>query len=108
MNTVLGASGQVGSAVVSNLLRDRQPVKGVIRDKKKAARLKKAGAVVAVADIHDEAALIESLKDATSVLVLTPESGEEYDMLSDTREVLQNYRSAVEKSPVKKIVGISS
>jgi hypothetical protein len=31
MNTILGASGQVGSAVVADLLKNRQPVKGVIR-----------------------------------------------------------------------------
>jgi uncharacterized protein YbjT (DUF2867 family) len=108
MNTILGASGQVGWAVTTNLLKNRQPVKGVIRNEKKAGKLKKAGAAVAVADIHDEAALTASFKDATTVLVLTPETGEEQDMINDTRSVLQNYRSAVEKSPVKKIIGISS
>jgi uncharacterized protein YbjT (DUF2867 family) len=108
MNTILGASGQVGSAVVANLVRDRQPVKGVVRDKQKASKLKKVGAEVAVADIHDESALVDSFKDATAVMVLTPESGAERDLLADTREVLRNYRNAVAKSPVKKIVGISS
>lgn len=108
MNTVLGASGQVGSAVVNNLLKNRQPVKGVVRNAKKGDRLLKAGAAVAVADIHDEAALTASLKDATAVFVLTPETGEEPDMMDDTRAVLQNYRKAVEQSPVKKIVGLSS
>jgi uncharacterized protein YbjT (DUF2867 family) len=108
MNTILGASGQVGWAVVTNLLKNRQPVKGVIRNEKKAGRLKKAGAAVALADIHDEAALTASFKDATTVMVLTPETGEEEDMINDTRSVLRNYRSAVEKSPVKKIIGISS
>jgi uncharacterized protein YbjT (DUF2867 family) len=108
MNTVLGASGQVGSAVVDNLLKNRQPVRGVIRNKKKAARLKKAGAAVAVADIHDESALTASFRDATAVLVLTPETGEEPDLMKDTRAVLQNYRKAVEKSSARKIVGLSS
>lgn len=108
MNTILGASGQVGSAVVANLLKNRQPVRGVIRNKKKADKLKKAGAAVALADIHDEPALTTSFKGATAVLVLTPESGEEKDMMADVRSVLQNYRSAAEKSAVKKIIGLSS
>jgi uncharacterized protein YbjT (DUF2867 family) len=108
MNTILGASGQVGGAVAINLLKNRQPVKGVFRNEKKTDKLKKAGAAVALADIHDEAALTASFKDATTVLVLTPETGEEQDMIKDTRSVLQNYRSAVEKSPVKKIIGLSS
>jgi uncharacterized protein YbjT (DUF2867 family) len=108
MNTILGASGQVGSAVVSNLLKSREPVKGVIRDKKKANDLKKKGAAVAIADIHDKDALADSFADATSVLVLTPESGQEEDVLGEMRDIIQNYRSAIEKSPVKKLVGISS
>jgi uncharacterized protein YbjT (DUF2867 family) len=108
MNTILGASGQVGSAIVSNLLRDRKPVKGIIRDKKKADDLKKKGAEVAIADIHDERALTDSIKDATSILVLTPESGKEQDVLGDMRNVLNNYRNAIEKSQVQMIVGISS
>jgi uncharacterized protein YbjT (DUF2867 family) len=108
MNTIVGASGRVGSAVVANLLKNRQPVKGVIRNKKKADKLKKAGAAVALADIHDEPALTKSFKDATAVLVLTPESGKEKDMMADARSILENYRSAVEKSSVKKIIGLSS
>jgi len=108
MNTILGASGQVGSAVVANLLKNRQPVKGIIRNEKKAARLKKAGATVALADIHDESALTASFRDATALLVLTPETGEEPDIMKDTRAVLQNYRKAVEKSAARKIIGLSS
>lgn len=108
MNTILGASGQVGSAVVANLLEKLQPVKGVIRDKKKGTELKKAGAAVAVADIHNESALVESFKDSTAILFLTPETGEEPDLVEDTRVVLQNYRNALKKSPAAKIVGLSS
>jgi uncharacterized protein YbjT (DUF2867 family) len=108
MNTILGASGQVGSAVVANLLKNRQPVKGVIRNEKKAARLKKAGATVALADIHDESALAASFRDATALLVLTPETGEEADLMKDTRTVLQNYRKAVAASSASKVVGLSS
>ncbi len=108
MNTILGASGQGGSAVVSNLLKFPEPVKGVVRDKKKANDLKNRGAAVAIADIHDESALAKSFRDTTSVLVLTPESGKEKDVLGDMRDVIGNYRSAIEKSPIKKIFGISS
>jgi uncharacterized protein YbjT (DUF2867 family) len=108
MNVIMGASGQVGWAVAVNLLKNRQPVKGVIRNERKAAKLKQAGAAVALADIHDEPALTASFKDATAVLVLTPETGKEQDMISDARSVVQNYRRAVEKSPVKKIIALSS
>lgn len=108
MNTIVGASGQVGSAVVFNLLKNRKPVKGVVRNEKKAGNLKKAGAAVVVADIHDKQALTASFKNTTSVFVLTPETGSEPDIIADTRSIVQNYREAVEQSPVKKIVALSS
>jgi len=108
MNTILGASGQVGSAIVSNLLDNSQPVKGIVRNKEKADKLKKTGASVGIADIHDKYALAEVLKDSTTVFLLTPETGSEPDILEDTRKILHNYREAITQWPITKIVGLSS
>ena len=108
MNIILGASGQVGGAVVANLIEKGEPVKGVIRDSKKAADIEKQGATVTVADAFDLPALTEAFKDGTTLFVLTPESGESKDVLGDTKKILENYRKAVETSPIKKVVGLSS
>lgn len=108
MNTIIGASGQVGSAIVSNLLRSRQPVKAIVRNVKKADELKRSGASVAIADVHDKHALTTVFNDATNVFVLTPESGKEPDVLADTQAILKNYREAITGSHIRKIVALSS
>jgi uncharacterized protein YbjT (DUF2867 family) len=60
MNIILGASGQVGGAVVANLKEKGEPVKGVIHDSKKAADIEKQGATVAIADAFDLPSLTEA------------------------------------------------
>ena len=54
MNIISGASGQVGAAVAADLVKKGLPVKGIIRDEKKAVELRKIGADVAIGDVHDE------------------------------------------------------
>lgn len=93
---------------MANLIEKGEPVKVVIRDSKKAADIEKQGATVAVADAFDLPALTEAFKDGTTLFVLTPESGESKDVLGDTKKILENYRKAVEASPIKKVIGLSS
>ncbi|GAB3324021.1 NmrA family NAD(P)-binding protein [Larkinella ripae] len=108
MHIVLGASGQVGSAVVANLVREQQPVRGVIRDLEKADELRNAGAAVALADVHDLPALTAALADGTTLLALTPESGQEQDVIGETKALLANYRRAAEAAGIRTVVGLSS
>ena len=108
MNVILGASGQVGAALAINLIRKGQPVKGVIRDDKKAARLKKHGADIAIADAFDLPALTKAFKGGSALFALTPENGGSTDVLGDTKKILANYRKALETSSIKKLVGLSS
>lgn len=108
MNIILGASGQVGSAIVDFLIDEGEPVKGVIRDKKKAGKFKEKTAEVSIANYFDAEALKPALKDGDTIFVLTPESPTSEDIMGDTRKLLENYRSAIESSKVKKVVGLSS
>ncbi|MGV8135774.1 MAG: NAD(P)H-binding protein [Mangrovibacterium sp.] len=61
MNIILGASGQVGSAITDFLTEKKVPVKAVVRDAEKAKKLKEKGAEVAIADYFDLNALKESV-----------------------------------------------
>lgn len=108
MNIILGASGQVGSAITDFLLQKNLPVKGVIRDAEKADELEKRGAAVYIADYTDLSSLKTALNDGTTVFLLTPENVHSHDLLGDTKSMLENYRLAVESSPIEKIVGLSS
>ena len=109
MNIVVGASGQVGSAIVENLVSRNEPVKAVIRNPDKREDLKKFENIsVDVADAYDLPALKKAFKDGTSVLLLTPDDPDSDDVMGDTRKMLDNYKEAIEGSSIKKIVGLSS
>jgi uncharacterized protein YbjT (DUF2867 family) len=108
MNIILGASGQVGGAVIVTLKEKGEPIKGIIRDSKKAADIEKRGAVAAVADIFDESSLIEAFKDGTTLFALMPVNATSDDILGDTKKILENYRKALETSSIKKVVGLST
>lgn len=108
MNIIQGASGQVGSAVVANLVKKGEPVKGIVRNREKVEQLKKQGAEAAIADVFDQQALTEALKNGSTLFVITPETGKGEDVIGDTKKSLTNIREAIKKSKVKKMVGLSS
>lgn len=108
MHIVLGASGQVGSGIVTHLIEKGEQVKGVIRDEKKAGKLEKSGATVAIADANDLPALVAAFQDGSTLFALTPESGHERNVIGETKDILENYRKALANSPIKKVVGLSS
>ncbi|PSL32045.1 NmrA family NAD(P)-binding protein [Chitinophaga ginsengisoli] len=108
MHVILGASGQVGSAIVNQLIKNGEQVKGVVRDEKKAGKLKKSGAAVAIADVSDLPSLVAALQDGSTLFALTPESGHERNVIGETKDILENYRKALASSPIKKVVGLSS
>lgn len=108
MIVVLGATGRVGSVVVERLLEYGLPVKAVVRNAEKAARLKERGAVVEIADYFNPNALKSAFRGASAAFLLTPENPESEGFLKDTRIILQNYREALEATEIEMIVGLSS
>ncbi|MBK7103811.1 MAG: NAD(P)H-binding protein [Ignavibacteriae bacterium] len=108
MNIILGASGQVGNAVVENLMTKHAQIKAVVRNKEKAAKLLSNGIQVSVADFFDLPALKESLKDGDVIFVLTPEASHSNDVIGDTKKILKNLEIAIESSRISKIIGLSS
>lgn len=108
MNIILGATGQVGSAIVDFLTEKEIDVKAVIRDAEKAKGLKEKGVEVAIADYFDLNALKDAVKDGELIFVITPETGQSDDVLGDTKQMLENYRKAIESSGIKSLIGLSS
>ena len=108
MNIILGASGQVGAMIVENLVKKGKPVTAVIRDQKKKEKLKEVGVEIVVADNLDVNSLISAFGKGETVFLLTPESGEDENVLGKTETILENYFSALKASSVKRIVGLSS
>lgn len=108
MHVILGASGQVGSAIVEALLQKGQEVRGVIRNPEKSDELKSKGADVAIADIFDVEALTEAFQGGGTAFILTPENPKSKDVLGETEVVLRNYKEAIRRAGIKKVVGLSS
>ncbi len=108
MIIIMGASGQVGSAVAAHLVEQGQQVRGVIRNPEKAGALKQKGIEVAVADAFDEKSLKMVFEGGQAVLLLTPDMEKSDDLIADTKRILHNYRTAVLNAGIRKIVGISS
>lgn len=108
MHVILGASGQVGSGIVTHLIENGESVKGIVRDEKKAEGLKNSGAAVAIADVTDLPSLVAAFQDGSTLFALTPESGHERNVIGETKDILENYRKALSNSPIKKVVGLSS
>src|SRR5574344_490173 len=108
MNIILGATGQVGSMLVDNLLDKGQPVRAVVRDGLKAQGLKNKGVEVKIADYLDVEALKKAFQGGSSVFLLTPENPESENFINEIQRIISNYREAVLSSGISKIVGLSS
>jgi uncharacterized protein YbjT (DUF2867 family) len=108
MYVILGASGQVGSAIVAHLLAKKLTVKAVIHNPEKASEIKAKGAEVAIADAMDLNSLIAAFKDGDTLFAITPETFKNEDVLGETKTILENYNQAIKSSAIKKIAGLSS
>src|SRR5690554_3083389 len=108
MNIILGATGQVGSAIVDILSAKGVQVRAVIRDAGKAESIEKKGVEVAIADFFDLKALKEAFRGGDQIFVLTPESGTSNNILGDTKTILENFRKAIHRSGIKSLIGLSS
>jgi len=108
MNIILGATGQVGSAIAGKLIKKNEPVRAVIRNPEKAGELKNKGVEVRIADYFDLSALKEAVKGGKLIFLLTPETVQSEDVLGDTKQILENYRKAIESSDIKSLIGLSS
>jgi len=108
MYIILGASGQVGSAIVKQLVDDGKTVRAVIHDAGKTNKFDKEKVEVVVADGYDLSSLTKAFKDGDTVFLLTPETGKSKDLMAETAELLNNYKKVIAGSSIKKIVGLSS
>ncbi|NCI19069.1 NmrA family NAD(P)-binding protein [Clostridium botulinum] len=108
MNIILGATGQIGTMLVDNLLEQGQPVKAVIRNYSKAQELKNKGVEVFITDSFEVEALKKAFHGGSSVFLLTPKNRKCENFLNETQMIINNYREAILSSGITKVVGLSS
>lgn len=104
MNIIVGATGQVGSYLLNEIKRKGLPVRAVARNSDKIID---KSIETKTADLFNVEQLTEAFKGGTSVFVLTPEDPASNDIIGETKEIINNYRKAIEATGIKRIIGLS-
>lgn len=107
MFAIIGAAGKVGYATSSALREANVPVRAVLRDDSKAARLRGIGCDIAIADLYDAEALAQAIAGAETVQVVIPPSIQAKDGALEMRNAIESIVSALEKARPKRVLAIS-
>ncbi len=108
MYTVMGITGQVGGATARALLKDGKKVRGIVRNKAKAASWEAAGVELAVADWEDAAALEAAFRGADGVFAMLPANFAPPPGFPEARTISATIRRALEAAKPAKVVYLSS
>ncbi|SFC75276.1 Uncharacterized conserved protein YbjT, contains NAD(P)-binding and DUF2867 domains [Parapedobacter composti] len=105
MNIIVGATGQIGSHLVTELQKSGFPVRAVVRNPEKLAD---KNLEARKADLFDGPQLAKAFEGGTTVFILTPENQTSNDIIEDTKQIIANYRSAIEHAGIKRVIALSS
>jgi NAD(P)H dehydrogenase (quinone) len=108
MYAVMGITGNVGSAVADNLLDMGEKVRAIVRNPDKAARFKKRGAEIAIADYDDPKALASAFSGVEGVFVMVPPNFAPTPGFVETRRTLAALHAALSEALPNKAVYLSS
>ena len=104
MNIIVGASGQIGSHMTKRLLDKGIPAIAVVRNPEK---VKDENFKVRQADLFNLDQVVNAFKGGTTAFLLTPENPSSNDIIKDTKNIIENYRKAVEENKIQRIVCLS-
>lgn len=107
MFSIVGAAGNVGYSASSALRRAGMPVRAILRDMTKAARLSDLGCEIATADLQDSAALAKAIGDADAVQVIIPVSPRAKDPADGLRRSIESLFEALAQARPKQVLAIS-
>ena len=108
MYVVLGASGNTGHVVATNLLAGGQKVRVVGRNAAHLQSLAAKGAEAFVADVADAVALAKAFDQADSAYVMIPPNPTSTDPLGYSNRVGDAIAAAVQNAGTKNVVALSS
>jgi len=104
MNIIVGASGQIGSHLTKRLLDKGIPAITVVRNPEK---VKDENFKVRQADLFNLDQVVNAFKGGTTAFLLTPENPSSNDIIRDTKNIIENYRKAIEENKIQRIVCLS-
>ena len=106
--TVLGATGNIGTALVHHLLDQGHHVTAVARPSTRLDALAQAGATTAAGDAHDAAFLTKALRGADAAFLMIPPNATAPDVLAHYQQIGEATAQAVRESGLKQAVNLSS
>jgi uncharacterized protein YbjT (DUF2867 family) len=108
MYVVMGASGNTGHIVATNLLAHGQKVRVIGRNSAHLQPLTSKGAEPFIADVTDASALAKAFHDVDSAYVMIPPNNASKDPLGYSNRVSDAISTAVQKAGTKNVVALSS
>ena len=108
MYIVLGASGNIGSAVVNHLSATREKVIGVLHSRGHANDLSRKNVEPVMVDVNDVDALRAVLKRGTRALLLNPPAAPSSDTNAVELASARSIAAALENSGLEKVVVVST
>jgi uncharacterized protein YbjT (DUF2867 family) len=106
--TVLGATGNIGTALVHHLLQQGHHVTAVARPSARLDALAQAGATTKAGDAHDAPFLTEALRGADAAFLMIPPNVTAPDVLAHMAQIGEATAQAVRASGLKQAVHLSS
>jgi NAD(P)H dehydrogenase (quinone) len=108
MFSIMGITGNVGGEVARRLLAAKKPVRAVMRDARNASAWRDRGCEIALADIHDSAALAAAFKDAEGVFVMVPSNFDPLPGFPEAQAIAAALHSALEEARPGRVVYLST
>ena len=108
MYAIIGITGNVGGAAARALLAAGKSVRGIVRDRAKAARWAEQGVELVTADVNDEATLAKTFDGAEGVFVMVPPNFAPAPDFPETRAIVAVLRRALAAARPGKVVYLSS
>jgi len=108
MFTIIGITGRVGGSTARALLAAGKKVRGIVRDKARAAHWANQGVELVRGDLDDIAALTEAFRGSDGVFVMVPPYFAPAPGYPETKSIVANIRSALAAAKTKKVAYLSS
>lgn len=107
MFAVVGAAGNVGYSTSRALREAGVPVRAILRDAARAARVQRIGCEIALADLQDAGALARAISDARAVQVIVPLRPRAADPAADLRRSIGSLVEALKMARPERVLAIS-
>jgi uncharacterized protein YbjT (DUF2867 family) len=108
MFAVTGITGKVGAAVARSLLSAHQPVRAVVRDRRRGTPWAQLGCDIAVADMSDTEALTAAFEGTAGVFALLPPVFDPAPGFPEAIGFINSLHAALARAQPAKVVALST